>query len=264
MVSDKKFLALVIATAITTLGMVFAPYDGSPSLARYVITGIGQFSIIFVAALIGFERVRSFTFDSALGKSLLFISLGILSWGLGALAWLYYNIMSTTEVPYPSLADVFFVGTVPLAAYGLFLLLRNLQITFDLKTKLKLVLLPLAAFLVVYSLFIEGKLAEDVPALAKALNVMYPLGDAIFLSFTLVLLSLIRGSKMFKPVVLLCMGYLIEAMADFSFSWTTSTGTYYTGNWVDMLFALAFSFIGTGIYFMGDIYATSTQSPKRL
>lgn len=245
MTLDKKLLVLILITIIIVSGV----FLDLPSLYRYIITILGQFSIILVSVLIGFERIKSFTFKSTMGKSLVGISLGMLSWGFGNLAWFYYNAVMQIEVPYPSLADVGYIGMIPFASFGLFLLLKNIKIGFDVKTILKIIIFPILAFLLTYWLFIQSELAEDVSTLEKILNVTYPMSDVVFLSFTLVILSLIKGGKLFKSIGIICLGFIIEAIADFSFSWTTAIGTYYTGSWVDIVFALAFFTLGIGMYY---------------
>ncbi|MCJ7816732.1 MAG: hypothetical protein MUP55_02640 [Candidatus Aenigmarchaeota archaeon] len=263
---DKKLLALVLTTAAVVIGLILEPSGGSPSIARYIISDVGEFLVILVAALIGFERAKSFSFRSGLGKALFFISLGLLAWGAGILSYSYYNIIMQIEVPYPSLADIGFLGIIPLAAYGLFWLLKSIKITFDKKTILKVTALPLVSFLFTYWLFIQTKLAEDVSLIEKILNVAYPMGDVVFLSLTFVILSLIRGGNLFKPIAIICAGFIIEAIADFSFSWTTATGTYYTGSFPDVLFALAFFTIGLGMYYtkqMAEIPAVPKKKDSK-
>lgn len=253
MAFDKKLLALILLTVIVVFGMILEPSRGSPSVTRYLISAVGQFLIILVAAFIGFNMVKSFTFKSVIGKSIAFISLGMLSWGIGSLVWLYYNIMLQTEVPYPSLADVGFLGTIPLATCGLFLLLKNIKIKFDAKIIFKVIAIPIVVFLFTYWLFIHSKLGENVSTLEKILNVTYPMGDVVFLSFTIVILSLTKGAKLFRSISMICAGFIIQTIADFSFSWTTATGTYYSGNWVDVLFALAFFTLGIGMYCIKEL-----------
>ena len=158
--------------------------------------------------------------------------------------------MSGTEVPYPSLADVGYIGLIPFANYGLFLLLKSVKVRLDAKTIVKVLIPPVLLFVAIFPLFIYGKLAEDVELLTKTLNVVYPLGDVIFLSLALVILSLTYGSVLFRSLGIISLGFIIQAMADFSFSYTTSTGAYYTGCWVDILFALAFFTVGFGMYYM--------------
>src|SRR3989344_4122984 len=113
---DKKLLALVLATAVVIAGMIFEPSGGAPSVLRYVISNAGQFLIIILAALIGYERFRLFTFKSSIGKALVLISLGLLSWGVASIGWLYYNVVLRVDVPYPSFSDIFFLLLIPFAA----------------------------------------------------------------------------------------------------------------------------------------------------
>jgi hypothetical protein len=264
MVKKAKLLLLLIATFLVITGLIVEPSTDPPSAARYTISNAGQFLIIFLAVLVGVDGMRFFSLKSTLGKSLLFISLGILSWGLGVLLWLYYNLALKIEVPYPSLGDAFFLGTVPLVAFGLMLLLKSIKIKLDAPTTLKLLLLPAIVLVVTYALFVHSKLAEDVEMLIKVLNVLYPLGDAIFLSFALIILTLTFGGVLFKPLGVLSVGFIVEAIADFSFSYTTTVGTYYVGSWVDILFALAFCIIGVGMYMIHSAHSDFVQQQKGL
>lgn len=252
MTLDRKIVCLVLITAIVVSMNLLMTVDSPPTL-RYLFSIIGEIVIILISVSIGLERAKSFTLKSTLGKSLFLISIGILSWGIGNAIWFYYNMALQVEVPYPSLADAGYLGLIPFSAAGLFLLLRSIKITLDKKTLIKLVLLPLAVFILVYWIFISSKLMEDVPLLQKILNVAYPLSDAVFLSFSLVILSMIKGGKLFKPIAIICLGFIFQAIADFSFSWTTSAGTYYSGCWVDAFFALAFFTLGVGMYYTSEL-----------
>ena len=173
-------------------------------------------------------------------------------WGIGNLIWFYYNI-SGVETPYPSLADVGYLGMIPFAAAGLFIMLRGVKTDVDSRTLLKLAVLPGIVFAMVYIFFIQSKLAENTSTLLMALNIAYPVGDMIFLSLALMILSVVKGSKFSKPIAIICAGFIIEAFADFSFSWTATAGTYAVGGWVDILFVLAFSVIGIGMHYIKNI-----------
>ncbi len=244
----KKLLLLIALTITTVVGMLLQTSD-SPSLIRYLFAGTGLIFIPIISAWIGIDGARAFTFKSVFGKSLLFISLGVLAWGLGDVAFFYYNI-SGTEVPYPSLADVGYIALIPLVSYGVFLLLKGVKMKLDAKTIFKILISPILVLLVIFPFFIYGKLAEDVDLLTKTLNVLYPVGDVLFLSFALIIITLTYGSVLFKSLRIISLGFIIEAMADFSFSYATAAGIYYTSSWDDVLFALAFFTIGFGMYYM--------------
>ncbi|MCX6817328.1 MAG: hypothetical protein NTU57_00540 [Candidatus Aenigmarchaeota archaeon] len=243
----KKILLLSILTVLTVIGMMLQTQD-SPALTRYLLL-LNTTIILFICTWVGVDSARTFTFKSAFGKSLFYISIGLLSWGLGNLVWFFYNI-SGSEVPYPSLADIGYLGTIPFAAYGLFLLLKSVKVKLDAKTVAKVIIPPLLVFLVIFPIFIYEKLFEEVPMLTKILNVVYPLGDVVFLSFALAILTITYGSMLFKSLGIISLGFIIEAVADFAFSYTTSIGAYYTASWVDIIFTIAFFTIGFGMYHM--------------
>ena len=249
-----KLVLLSLTLAIVIFGLVFEPSKASPSSARYVLSNLGQFLIILLAALIGFEGSKFFTLKSSLGKSTFYISLGILCWGFGALLWLYYNLLAKIEVPYPSIADIGFLAIIPLVVVGLSHLLRYAQIKLNFATIIRLSILPFLVLIFTFFFFIWDKLAENVGLLTKILNILYPLGDALFLSISLTLLIMTFGSSFGKvltrSLLVLSLGFAFEAIADFSFSYTTTMGTYYSGNWVDIIFALAFFTIGVGMYLL--------------
>jgi hypothetical protein len=253
MANRSKLWLLIVLTAIVIAGMLFEPSTDHPSDARYAIVDIGLPLVVFLAAYIGIDMARKFTLNGAVGRSLLFIALGMVSWGVGEATWFYYNVVLKTEIPYPSLGDVGFLGLIPLAAYGLFCLWRSLTIKFDAKTKIKALIIPIPVFAFTYYVFIYSKLSESTDLLTKALNVAYPLGDAILLSFTILILFSIKGSKLFRPIAIICLGFIVEAVADFLFSWGTAAGIYYVGWIFDTLFVAAFCILGIGLYYMKDV-----------
>jgi hypothetical protein len=246
----KKLLVLFLITACVILGLVLVPFS---SPLRYIINDVGQFLVILVAVIIGLERARFFTFKSAMGKALVFISLAALVWGFGSLTLLYQHLVLGIEgSPYPLLSDILFLSTIPLAAYGFYMLLKNISTKFDLKITIKLAALP-AMLLLIYIILISGKLAQVTSLLGGLLGVVYPVGDVIVVSFALVILSVIRGSRLFRPVGIICLSFVIQVIADIGFISTVSAGTYYVGNWVEMLYIIRFMVLGAGIYYAKDI-----------
>lgn len=244
---SKKLAFLTIMTIVVISGILLTPYENF--FQRYMFAGFGLGILTLVAAWIGIDTARFFSFKSSFGKAMLLISLGVLSWGLGNLAFFVYNMFMNIEVPYPSLADVGYLGMIPLANYGLFILLKSIKFRLDAKTIVKIVIPILAVFAVIFPLFIYGKLAEEASLLTKFLNILYPLGDVLFLSLSLVILTLAYKSVLFKPLGIISLGFIIEAFADFAFSYTTATGIYYTGYWTDILFCMAFFVIGVGLHY---------------
>ena len=244
---DGKLLALFMVTAAVILGLLLVPHS---SPLRYAINDAGQFLVVLVAVMIGLERARFFGLRSALGKALLFISLASLAWGLGTLVMLYHDAVLQIETPpFPFLADMFYLAAFPLYLYGLYMLLKNIS-RIDVKVAANLAALPV--ILLLLYILIQGRFAHGT-SLLGLLGIVYPIGDAIILSFALVILGMIRGSRLSRPVGIMCIAFMIQIFADLFFIATVSMGTYYVGNWVEMLYAIRFMALGAGMYLTRDI-----------
>ncbi len=245
----NKLLGLVLLAAAVVLGLVLVP---SSSMLRYFINDVGQLLVALAVVLIGLERARFFTYRSGLGKALLFISLAALVWGIGKLSLLYHDLIIRVEAPpYPLFSDVLFLATLPLALYGMYMLLKNISISIGVKTAAKLAAIPIVVLLA-YFLF-QGAVEQGAFLLGGLLSIAFPVGDALILSFALVTLGMIRGSRLSRPIGIMCVSFIMQVVADMGFIYTVSTGTYYVGNWVEMLYIIRFLVLGAGIYYTKDI-----------
>ncbi len=194
---------------------------------------------------------------SAVGKAVLLMSLGTTSWSLGNFVWSFYTFFLQTEMPYPSLADVGYTLAVPLWAIGVYFLSQATGAKFSLRRmrgRLMLIALPLIAAVVsYYFLFViaRGSSIEVEGGLLKIfLDFYYPIGDWVILTMSFLLFGLslkYLGGRFRTPVFVTLLGFVIMFLADFSFSYTTTVGTYYNGNTADLLFALAMTVISIGI-----------------
>jgi ABC-type Na+ efflux pump permease subunit len=97
--------------------------------------------------------------SSVMGKAIILLSCGLLAQEFGQLVFSYYNIYAHIEVPYPSLADVGFMGSIFFYAAGMIMLGKAAGITYSLNKvsgKLQIILIPLAMLVVSYSLFLTN------------------------------------------------------------------------------------------------------------
>src|SRR3989338_8568889 len=112
-----------------------------------------------LASIFGFINSNKWGgFKSSMGKSIFLLSAGLMTWGIGTLVFAYYNILLQVEIPYPSLADLFYIVSWPLWAIGMINLSRATGVKFQLRTavgKIALFLLPLFLKIHSYYLFIN-------------------------------------------------------------------------------------------------------------
>ena len=195
---------------------------------------------------------------SYVGRALLFISIGAVCWGVGQMFWsLYYNIFTSVEVPYPSLADVGYSLSFPFLALGLISLSKATGARFSLKhpagKELALCITVVGIIAAYYLLIVVargGVIDFTEGGLKLFFDLAYPMGDlVIFLSSALIYgLSFKYLGGRFKIAILsILLGQLVLFFGDFAFSYTTTVGSYYNGHWVDMVLPTAWMLIVFGV-----------------
>ena len=208
--------------------------------------------------IIGFLNARRWGgLTSLVGRAVLFLSAGIFAWGIGNLIFAYYNLVLQIPVPYPSLADAGFFLIYPLSAIGMSYLFKVTGASFGLRSKsakLALLIIPLLLILLsYYLLFIVargGEISYDGDLLKLFLDIAYPVGDVIVITLAAVvyLFSFKYLGGLFRiPVILILIGFISNYIADFLFSYTTTTETYFVGKWVDLFYPTAFLLISLGL-----------------
>jgi hypothetical protein len=195
---------------------------------------------------------------SYVGRAVLFISIGAICWGIGQMFWsLYYNILHKVDVPYPSFADVGYSLSFPFLALGLVNLSKATGARFSLKNrKAKIVALVttlVAGFAAYYLLIVVargGVIDFKEGGLKLFFDIAYPLGDLVIFLMSLLIygLSFNYLGGMYKlPSISILFGLLVLFVGDFTFSYTTTVGSYYNGHWVDLVLPTAWMFIVFGV-----------------
>ncbi|HZX01026.1 MAG TPA: hypothetical protein VFE87_01345, partial [Candidatus Paceibacterota bacterium] len=212
--------------------------------------------------------------SSSLGRAIFFLSAGVIAYGVATLIWSYYNFVLFVDVPYPSLADAFYLLSYPFWAIGLVNLGSGIGAGYKLRTtrgKIALILAPLIGIALTYFIFISivqgGDLGfEGSSPIEIFLNIFYPLGDAILITAIGLIYGLsykIFGGRFKSAINMLFIGFLAAYFADAIFSYTTTQETYYTGNWVDVLFMTNLFLITVGVNAL-DIQGISSRVRSEL
>lgn len=192
------------------------------------------------AAAIAFWRAQALPSERRLAWRLL--GAGCLSWGLGNIAWTYYELVLKVEVPFPSLADVGYVLLIPFAAAALLsMVVGSTARTARLRTLVD------GLFIAASMLFIARALLQPLwtyagqqdGLLAQALALAYPLGDVMLLALLIVVATRVPAAYsrtlLFLGAALACL-----AIADVGYWHLTALGTYETGSWADGGWVAAF------------------------
>lgn len=195
---------------------------------------------------------------SYVGRAVLFISIGAVCWGIGQMFWsLYYNIFSHVDIPYPSFADVGYSLSFPFLAIGLISLSKATGARFSLKHPLGKVLalgITIVAIIAAYYLLIVvargGVIDFGEGALKLFFDLAYPIGDLVIFLFSALIYGLsfnYLGGRYKFPTISMLLGLLVLFFGDFTFSYTTTIGSYYNGHWVDLVLPTAWMLIVFGV-----------------
>jgi len=196
---------------------------------------------------------------SVIGRAMIFVSVGSISWGIGSCIWSYYNFFLHVGVPYPSIADVGYILAIPFWCLGMVNLSIATGVKFALRRtlgKIFIFLIPMSIIALSYYILViiarGGVLSDTLHDYLKLFfDLAYPIGDVLIVTFALVIfgLSFSYFSGRYRlAIVILLAGYVFMYMADFLFSYTTTLNTYFNGDWPDLFFPIALSLMIVGVF----------------
>jgi len=206
-------------------------------------------------------------FKSYFGKTILFLSFGLLLQVFGQVAYTYLNTFRHVEVPYPSYPDIGFFGSIPMYILASYFLMKGLGILAIIKKKpLKLVvgiIVPILVLATSYWFFLKGYDTTDKSAAVIFFDFAYPLAQAIYVSVALVILLSIKGllgGLMRKPVLLLLIAFVAQYASDFNFLYQTVHETWGPGGYGDYLYFIAYCIMGISLITLTGVLSGAASS----
>ena len=218
----------------------------------------------FLSLLGGFAGLGSARhwggFQSYLGKAISMLSIGLLSQFFGQFMYAYDIYIRNIEVPYPSIGDIGYFGSVICYIIGVSLLAKVSGFKFTLKSlegKLQAIVIPLILLTSSYLIFLKGYEFDFSNALKVFLDFGYPLGEAIYVSIAILTLLMCRnilGGIMKKPIFFLIFALIYQYFSDFTFLYQANAGTWYVGGVNDYLYFSSYFLMTIGLVFFGHSY----------
>jgi diguanylate cyclase (GGDEF)-like protein/PAS domain S-box-containing protein len=170
------------------------------------------------------------------------LALGLFLFVLGDTIWTVYENALRVEVPFPSVADLFYIGGYPVLAVGL-LLIQERGIGRNVSSLINALIVATGAGMLSW-VFLMAPYAHDpsLPFLERLLSIAYPLMD-VFLLMVLVRLLLVPGGRQ-VAFNLLGVGLVFLLVADTVYVTTAQAGTYETGDPADAGWLLSYVLFG--------------------
>jgi hypothetical protein len=242
---------VAILTAATALGILYFLAQ-SDVMGLYLISnGLPPLLALtaFITASVGLFRNGVRTNDRI---SLVWLgySLAMLLWLLGESMWAVYTLWYSIPIPYPSIADIFWlVGYLPLLISLIVQVwpLREVFATKQMRATIILMFALASALLVgLVPPTYASSLGEGFATLA--ISLAYPLLDVALLSVALPMVLLFRKGTFWRPFLFITIGLILTFVADVLFTWTNLNGTYYDGNYLELFFHWSYLTLTYGFY----------------
>ena len=244
--NNKKFYVIVglslLSILIYWIYIQFLPSRNTVFNYYFnVVTAI----VYSAAGMLGYMYQRKSS-DTRLRSVFLLFSLSLFSYSIGSFIWSYYNLISKADIPFPSLADIFYLLYPVCIGAGFWYILDILKFK-PSKTNIKISLVIVAIiFFVVFFIFNKPTINSSQPVLGTMLNFLYPLSDSFLISLGIIALTTVRkiGYGMSSIVTAL----FFMAAGDIIFTYRQTNNLYWNGDISDLLFLVSAFLLSIGMY----------------
>ncbi|EKE00273.1 MAG: hypothetical protein ACD_22C00062G0008 [uncultured bacterium] len=238
-------LFFLVPTHDSSLNNYFADSYG-------VIAGLGGLAGLVISLKWGFLK-------SYVGRSISFLSLGLLSQFLGQLSYSVLFYVYGLENAYPSFGEIFYLSSIPLYIAGIWNIANASGFKVSLnsyKNKFLAIIVPFVLLIASYFLFLRGSDLTGLPFIEIVLVYFYPIGQALFVSLAMLTYYLTKdvlGGVMRKRVVFILFALLFQYFADSLFLHENNTGIWYAGGLSDLMFVVSYSLMAFGLLHFGSV-----------
>lgn len=254
-------LLFCLLLGVLGLHVVFLLLGGQASVWRSAIANLSYLPAYILSALLAFRAARP---DNPAAATWRWIGYGLVSWGsASALYFLIDTVLHLSR--FPSVADVFYLATLPCIAIGILRLRRESQGWLNrLSVALDALLVMLMLGETLWFSSVRATVAGYVgQPFALGVSLAYPTAD-LLLCALLITLTLWRPIDLARrQLLLLAAGMGSFIFADMVYARLTGENTYISGTLLDVGWTLAATLFGWAAFLSGRQRPASTV-PARL
>src|SRR6266699_2920936 len=225
---------LVSIAVVSLVAMVFV-YAFPPS-ERRIFTLLTDLSWSWAAAFAAFAcytSARRVT-TSEQRRTWLWIGAGCASFFVGQLVWTSYDLWRGAPPPYPSLADLGFLGIYVCVMVGVFTLVRGQPLRrADPELALDSILVTFTVGALAYDYLLEPLLTAQVSTIALVTSIGWSIGAVAVLWIILIELAR-RPAFPAATATLVLPGVVALAIGNQVYAVVALRGTYHAGGWLDL------------------------------
>lgn len=259
--SHKSFTLIFVLFTILLVWRIILLFSSAPNLDIQIQVWAASYQIVaWAGAIIGLALSKRWGgYKSIVGRAAIAFSLGLLAQSFGQSVFSYY-FYTGNELPYPSLADVGFFGSIPFYIYGISLLAKVSGVRFSLTNvtgKLSAIVIPAIILGVSYLVFLRGYQFDVTHPVRIMLDFGYPLGQAIYISIAILAYILSRnflGGMMRGTILFFIFALAAQYVSDYTFLFQSMRGSFVGGGIVDVMYFVSYVIMSISLIELGLVF----------
>lgn len=202
-----------------------------------------------IAAALGFHISGKYGIKSLMGAAFFSYAVGLLIWTIGEVVWAVYVLAYGVEIPFPSLADVFYVvGYIPLFMGFAFFMRVFREILSERKVIVPSIVSGLAILLLVSATVIPESVSQSSTILEEVLAIAYPLLDSVLVTFATISFIVFFGGKLMYGWLYVLLGYLLLGAVDVLYYYYDLLGLVWEGHPLEIVWLASYIFLAKGFH----------------
>jgi len=168
-------------------------------------------------------------------------------WFLGESTWAVYVVLLQTD-PFPSLADIFYIGGYVFLGCALFLILKLFSSVFSMKKLAFLAVVSVSLSVAVGYLLLTPILTLEADIYTMVFSAAYPILDIGLFVLTFSIFMIFIEGAIGKAWFFLTLGVAFQIVADLLFTYAELQGFYYEGHLLELFWLWGYVAFLLGFY----------------
>jgi hypothetical protein len=199
-----------------------------------------------VCSYLGLLVVHKWGFRGKFGVVHLGLFLYAFLWFAAETTWGIYEVVLHVDVPYPSVADLFYLAAYLPAFLGMGQFLWFFRKGF---TPLKLAVAALSGLLIVcFSsvVLLHPLIVESADILTKLFDIGYQLLDTLLIVFAVMMTIVLGKGRFANDWLWITLALILQGAADIAFGYGTLMGWYFSGHPLELVYLYGYLALGLG------------------
>lgn len=230
----RSIFYTILAVYFVALAVLYflRPFSESTTI---VFQNIAYTLAPIIATLAGIGAYKKVS-DAGMKRFILFLTLAAGAWLVGELIWIYYEVI-IAEVPYPGIADMFYLVAYPLMLLAIFSKVKLGNINMQSSKFILSFILIIALSIITFQVSIVSAYDLEATPLLNIVNLGYGIVDLMVLVAVLFLVNVTESSAYSKAwgALIFAMGITWVADILYSLNYDAYNEFLYPARYLDLL-----------------------------